>query len=133
MKITYIEKFGKIFSEYTRVKLAYLFGSFIKSQFFNDIDIGIVLEDEKEAYEDLKFGLKIGRILEKSINFKYPIDVKILNHAPIYFQYNVIKTGEVIFSKNEDIRIDYEKKLMGLFLEYQEMYSWFQIQILERG
>jgi len=36
------------------------------------------------------------------------VDVRTLNHAPLSFRLNVIKHGGLVFSRDEDLRSDFE-------------------------
>ncbi|MHA1231582.1 MAG: nucleotidyltransferase domain-containing protein [Candidatus Helarchaeota archaeon] len=125
-------QFIKTISKFDRIILCYIFGSVLKRDNYNDIDIGIVLKNIETPYYDWKYTSQVGLELESSINFSKIIDIKDLNHCPIYFQFNVIKNGELIYYKDEKTRIKYETKIINLYLDYKEMYNWFQTQILER-
>lgn len=54
----------------------------------------------------LKKELELEEILGRKI--KYPVDVRVLNNSPLSFRFNVIRYGEILFSKNEDVRSDFE-------------------------
>ena len=127
-----IKDIKEITTKYEDILLVYIFGSSIFHDTYDDIDIGILLPSSKSKYELSRFSMKLARELEKKIGFISPIDVKILNHTPIYFQYNVIKNGELIYCKSEKIRVQYEKKVVGLYLDYKYTLDWFREQILER-
>ena len=45
----------------------------------------------------MKLFLKVGRELERVIKLRKRIDVKILTHAPIAFQYEVINRVKLFF------------------------------------
>ncbi len=84
------------------ILFSYIHGSFLEND-FRDIDIAIYLKDEKNA---LQYELKIEREIEDITDF--PVDVRILNRAPLSFRFNVIKNGTLLFSRDEKIRCDFE-------------------------
>lgn len=84
------------------VLFTYIYGSFTEGG-FRDIDIAVYLNDEEDS---LSYELTMEGKLENAIGF--PTDVRILNHAPLSFRFNVIKNGFLLFSRNENIRCDFE-------------------------
>ena len=123
-----------VLNRFQEIEFAYLFGSFIdiERDVFRDIDVAIYVSSVSpfSAYEKMKFSLKIGRELEKVIRPRYEFDVKILNYAPILFQYEVIKTGKVVFSRDEVDRIRYEAKVISSYLDYKETSDWLDSEFL---
>jgi hypothetical protein len=79
-------------SEYDEITVVYLFGSFVTGEFFSDIDIGIVTK--VNPVKALKFELDLEIRLEKIVGC--PVDVRVLNYAPLSFCQNVIRQGTVI-------------------------------------
>jgi len=123
-----IEKVLKGFKE---IEFAYCFGSFLDKETFNDIDIALYIRDIS-PYEGLKLSLKVGRELERVIKPRKRIDVKILTHAPIALQYEVIKKGEVIFSKNDTMRKRYEAEVLSSYLDYKATSDWLDRKFLAK-
>jgi len=113
-----------VMSEFPEIELGYVFGSFLKGN-FRDIDIAILLSKKLEPYESMKFAMKVGRFLEKSLDYKYEFDIKILNSSPGHFRYQVIKTGLSIFFRNNINRIRYEADVTSDYLDYKETLDWF--------
>jgi len=95
-KITYLLKRRE------EVVFSYIYGSFTEGD-FRDIDIAVYLRDEEKS---LPYELNMERRIEDAIGF--PADVRILNHAPLCFRFNVIKNGSLLFSRNDKIRCDFE-------------------------
>ncbi len=115
------------------IELAYIFGSFIKEKISHDIDIAVLIKNSKILPAD-EFHLRarIGRILERSIGYKKEVDVKILNHSPLSFQFEVIHTGILIMVRNEIVRIRYECQLLSQYLDFQEVERFHNKAILTR-
>jgi len=128
----FIQSIIETVSKYEKIVLCYIFGSSIKSDEYNDIDLGILLSNSSPIYDITKFSMEIGRLVEKSLNFQKVIDVKILNHSPIYFQFEVISKGVLVYLKSEKERITYEKGVISSHLDYKDTFDWFNTQIIER-
>ena len=124
--ITLREQISKIID----IQLCYIFGSAIKSQQFNDIDVGIVVSNPQSSYQDLKLAMSVARELEKKLKFRWEFDVKVLNHAPIYFQFEVVKQGLLLYCRNETERISYEENVINSYLDFRDTLDWFNIQVL---
>ncbi len=84
---------------------AYIFGSFARGEAFSDIDIGTYVKGGL-----VKSSLEIEFEMEEKIEdlTGYPVDVRVLNHAPVSFIFQVVKDGLLIKDKDPDIRSDFE-------------------------
>lgn len=102
------------FQQYDEIFAVYIFGSFISERHFSDIDIGIITA--MDLSKPLDFELKLENRLEKLI--KYPVDVRILNRAPISFSQNVFRTGRVIIDKNPNMRADFEGRILKQYFDF---------------
>jgi len=102
------------FQQYDEIFSVYIFGSFISKRHFSDIDIGIITD--MDLNKTLDFELKLENRLEKLI--KYPVDVRILNQAPISFSQNVFRAGRVIIDKNPNMRADFEGRILKQYFDF---------------
>ena len=112
------EVIGKIASFLTRqsqIVFAFLFGSFLTDNVFRDIDIGIFVERLSPA-EFLAFEINLACRLEKELNFTYPLEVKIINAAPIAFAFQVIR-GKLLFSRDDELLTDYMEATAHRYLD----------------
>ncbi len=107
------------------VIVAYLHGSYLlrPNSEHNDIDIGVIL-DERKAFIAMEEEIKLSSFLEEALEIS-PIDVKVLNSAPKFFQYKVIKDGRAIFCRNELKRIEYEVKLTNEYFDLKPMLDYY--------
>lgn len=126
-----IEKVGSFFSVRKDVVFAYLFGSCITGETFRDMDIAVFLKEAPTMPLKLEISLsnEIWQFLGKP---KFEVDVKVLNSAPVYFQYEVIKTGRIIYSKDEAERIEYEATEASEYLDYKPTLEFFDQELLAR-
>ena len=101
------------FSKRDDVAFAYIFGSFSEGNSFRDIDIAAYLleyNEESVPESDLSFAL--------SKATGYPVEVMILNRAPVSFQLSVLKKGVLLVSKSEDFRTDFIDDVGRRYREY---------------
>ena len=115
------------------VRLAYVIGSFLRSDSFRDVDLAVLLQDQERSPDYLfQRAMQIGLSVERALQPRYPCDVRILNHAPIEFQYQAIKSGQCIWTRSDDERILYEAEAISTYLDYQESIHWFDQRLLAR-
>lgn len=67
------------------VNTAYIFGSFLEKEDFNDIDAALLPSECLDPYKSLKFSLKAVGKLERRIKPRLEFDVKILSNSLIEF------------------------------------------------
>ena len=123
----------RILSQFEEIDASYVFGSFPKTDRFNDIDVALLVSNELTPYEKLKFELKVAGELERNIKPRVEFDVKILNYSPIYFQYEVVKNGVAAYVKDQDKRVEYEAHLISDYLDLKEMYDFIDKEYLARA
>ncbi|HMB46174.1 MAG TPA: nucleotidyltransferase domain-containing protein [Candidatus Methanoperedens sp.] len=100
----------------TEVGFAFLHGSFLKERSFHDIDIAVFICEDGIPENLFEYELSLSSILEGRV--RLPMDVKILNHAPIAFRYEVTR-GEVIFSRDEEARFRFVENTWNEYLDYK--------------
>ena len=103
-----------LFEQHDEILTVYIFGSFISARYFSDIDIGIIAAIDLS--KPLEFELELENRLEKVI--KYPVDVRILNQAPLSFAQNVFRSGRVIIDKNPNLRADFEGRILKQYFDF---------------
>ena len=109
-----VQIFSYLTQHYEEVVAAYLFGSFVKSESFSDIDTGLIMRSEPD--QPLNFELTLENQLEKIV--KYPVDVRILNKAPLAFSQNVFRTGRVILDRDPNFRADLQGKILKEYFDF---------------
>ncbi|MCK9564488.1 MAG: nucleotidyltransferase domain-containing protein [Methanothrix sp.] len=122
-----------ILDGFEEINLAYVFGSFLERDDFHDIDVAIHLCKEQSPYQRFKLASKVARNLEKGILPRVDFDVRILNYAPAYFQYEVISKGIVVLERDREKRVDYEAHLISEYLDLKYMYDLFDQAFLARA
>lgn len=93
------------------VMLAYLYGSVAEGYALptSDVDVALVLAPGHglSAYQRLRLELEIAGELEARCGW-VPMDVRSLNDAPLMAQGQVVTEGILVYSRDEDFRVDYE-------------------------
>jgi len=109
------------------VMLAYLYGSTADGSRlpFSDVDIALVLEPNcpLSAYERMKLELDIAAEIERLCDIR-EADVRSIDAAPLTVQGMVVSEGPLLYSRDEEFRIQYEvhtRKLYFDFLPVKEM------------
>ncbi len=97
------------------VSFAYLHGSFGIIP-FRDIDIGAYCIIAEDAIFD--FELEMSSELE--IACGYTVDFKIINYAPIGFQFSGINEGILIFERDRAFRLDFLEDVGLKYMDYFE-------------
>jgi uncharacterized protein len=82
----------------------YVFGSFARGEDFSDLDIGILMG--RDVMQPLEFELKLEAGLGKAL--RYPVDVRILDSAPLSFQFAVVRDGRLVVDLEPNRRASFE-------------------------
>lgn len=111
-------KVSDILKAKQNILFAYIFGSFISGDSFKDIDVGIFISGEK-LKSPLNLELQMEGELEDAIHL--PVDVRIINKAPLSFIYNILKGGKVILDNNRSLRADFEGLVYKKYFDFQHL------------
>src|SRR5215472_8702579 len=104
------------------VNAAYLAGSLSTRTSFghlSDVDIAILLMEQIKADQFLDYQLYFFSELAKRLESD-SIDVVILNQASLLLKLQVIKYGQILFSRNEKRRISFETKAVMDYLDFKK-------------
>jgi predicted nucleotidyltransferase len=108
---------------YQNISFVYLFGSFNNFGHFSDIDLAIFTKTQVK--KPLEFEIALEAELERICN--YPIDVRIINKAPLSFCYSVIRNGKLILDREQNLRADFEGNILKQYFDF----STFRCRYLE--
>jgi predicted nucleotidyltransferase len=100
------------------IKFAYLFGSFLYDTSFRDIDVAVYVDEAKLPQEVNSYTMELSQGL--SLLTSFPVEVQVMNHAPLGFKHSVLKHGQLLFSKDEKLRSDL---IEAVSLEYMDFYE----------
>jgi len=82
------------------VLFAYVHGGFVEMEVFRDIDVAVWIKNPEDAFN---YEVDLSAKLEASL--KAPIDLHVLNEAPLSFKHHAFTRGKLLFSKDEETRI----------------------------
>ena len=112
--------------KHDKISFAYLHGSFGILP-FKDIDIA--------AYclipEDIVFDFEIEMSSELEISSGYPVDFKVINFAPIGFQFSVINEGSLLFERDKAIRFSFLEDVGLRYMDYFEFSKSYFKELME--
>jgi predicted nucleotidyltransferase len=89
-KTKLISKLKKLLAKDERVKKAWIFGSFTRSNSFRDIDVAIQTKSELDFKEYLYFNADI------ELELGVPVDLVEIANAPVSLRENILKNGLLI-------------------------------------
>src|ERR1700694_1018649 len=115
------------------VNAAYLAGSLSNRTSFGhltDVDIAILLMEQIKSDQFLDYQLYFFSELAKRLESD-TIDVVILNQASMLLKLQVIKYGQILFSRDEKQRVSFETKAVMDYLDFKK-YDEIQNQALSR-
>jgi len=108
-----ISRITGILKNRKEVAFAYIFGSFVEGEPFHDVDVGLYLsETPKERFNESS--LILSQNLSRELEI--PVDVRILNLAPLSFLYHVIR-GKFIIEKDEETRVRVVEQTIQRYLD----------------
>jgi len=118
-----IEELNKVLTEVLaereEIIVSYLYGSVLYSDFYEDIDIGLLISDSFKP--KLMYEAKIAGKLEKKLRNTFgeikPLDIRILNDKPLRFLFSMLKNSKIIYSSDESERVQFEAKIMKEYLD----------------
>lgn len=106
--------------ERDEILFAYIFGSFLKTDNYHDIDIALFISERflKNNSGKFPFGYEsfISGSIIKVINMD-KIDVVLLNNAPLLITNRIINNGELLFEKDRFKRIAFENYYRKQFID----------------
>ncbi len=103
-----------LLSHHQDVVAAYVFGSFVTEDAFSDIDIGVLVK--KDVAKTVDFEITLEGKLEAAISI--PIDVRLLNHAPLAFCQNIFRSARVILDRDANFRSDFEGQVLKQYFDF---------------
>jgi uncharacterized protein YutE (UPF0331/DUF86 family)/predicted nucleotidyltransferase len=107
-----------------KVKLAYIFGSY-GTKYQNtdsDLDLAVLFDDPPDMSEQMELAARLELELEKYNN----IDLINLNNVKLAFKYEVVKSGELIYSRDEIETAEFKEEVLKFGPEAEEIKYKFQ-------
>ncbi|MCD6139091.1 MAG: nucleotidyltransferase domain-containing protein [Deltaproteobacteria bacterium] len=124
VKTSLLRLASDVFGKYP-VLFAYLYGSYATGLVhpFSDLDIGIYVEKmARREYLSLEIALSLE--IDEKLGDGTESEVRIINELPLVVTGRILTEGILIFSRDEDVRVDFETSVRGAYFDF--------IQVLHR-
>ena len=99
------------------VEFAWLHGSFLAPGGFHDVDVGVHLHGEADVRS--RRALDLGLRLDRDTGF--PVDVRVLNDAPVTFLFHVFRGGRLLLSRNDECLADLMERTVREYLDMEPL------------
>jgi predicted nucleotidyltransferase len=129
MKLEKIKNaFKEILSKEKEIIATYLYGSASYSEFYEDIDIGLLIDERfKPNYMyEVKIAGKLEKRFKDTIGIYKSIDVRILNGKPLRFLFSILKNSTLIYSVDDLKRVQFEAKIMKEYLDFKPHSEFYE-------
>ena len=102
------------------ISFAYIFGSFVKTEHYHDIDVAVYITDgfNKDDMKKFPYGYEstiAGAIMHLLHTDK--IDLVVLNNAPLLITNRIINKGKLLFDKDKFKRVAFENNNRKMFID----------------
>lgn len=99
------------------LEFAWLHGSFLAAGKFHDIDVGV--------YLDAPAGVRFRRALDLAVRLDretgFPVDVRVLNDAPVTFLFHVFREGSLLLSRNDERLAELMERTVREYLDMEPL------------
>ncbi len=110
-------KITHILQHRTEIRFAFLYGSAAEDRPFRDVDIALFVDRATVLPEnDWDYACDVADELEKVV--PYPVDVRVINHAPLSFRYQVSR-GTPLFVRDRPALFCFLERTWDLFFDFQ--------------
>jgi len=111
----------RVFANHPEVIVAYVFGSFLKSKIFNDVDVGLLLEENFKP--DALYEARLAGQFEKELGESF--DIRILNARSLRFLFYILKDARVVYVRDEQHRIRFEQRVLTQYMDFKLYHDLF--------
>ncbi|MFZ5650679.1 MAG: type VII toxin-antitoxin system MntA family adenylyltransferase antitoxin [Bacillota bacterium] len=108
---------AEIFSSYPEIIAVYLFGSCLeKKECARDMDLAVLLKQPVKSQVDIY--MRLYPHLAQSLAPMEP-DLLFLHSASLPVRFEAVSTGEVIYSRDDERRTDFEYIVSGEYMDFK--------------
>jgi predicted nucleotidyltransferase len=113
-----IDKLRELLQGVEGISFAYVYGSFLKRELFRDVDVAVWIEEGEDPFE---YEVDLSSRIEADL--EVPIDIHVLDEAPITFKYAVFTEGRLLFSRDERIRMEVVDETIRQYMDLRMLRS----------
>lgn len=110
---------------------AYVHGSFTAGAPFGDVDVALLFRDDLVPERPLPYELTLEERLEQALGL--PVDVRLLNGAPLSFSYQVIKAGRPIAVADDEARVRFQARVWAAYADFAPFRRRYLREVLGLG
>ena len=115
-----VERIIRYFKSTAEVSTLYIFGSLGKGKKTSESDIDVAVLIDESKLKRKNFELLKRKYYAASPTFSMrPVDIVILNTAPPFLKYQVLKTGRIFFERNRTLRVRFTERAITEYLDYK--------------
>jgi predicted nucleotidyltransferase len=116
-------KIRKLLFSKPEISFAYIFGSFVQTDHYHDIDLAVYLAENfnKNDMKIFPYGYESLLVSEINLLVRKEIDLVVMNNAEITIQQRIINKGILLFSKDELKRVLYENNIRKLYIDAEPL------------
>jgi predicted nucleotidyltransferase len=111
-----IQQLSDLLRNRPEILFALVHGSFLAGGLFRDVDLALYLEPgaiQREAFRD--YELEHG--VRWSADLGLPVDVRLLNDAPVSFRYHALR-GVVLFVQDEELLDEFRARTWDEYCDF---------------
>jgi len=114
------------------VLFAYLYGSYAEGAVhpFSDLDIA-VYSAEASVSGNLRLELSLALEIDATLGEGIETEVRVINHLPMVVKGRIITEGELIYSRNDELRVDFETSVRKQYFDFLPALAAYQDRYLE--
>jgi predicted nucleotidyltransferase len=113
-----LDELRRILEGAKSISFAYVHGSFIKRELFRDVDVAIWVEGHEAPF---KHEVDLSSRIE--VDLKVPVDIHVLNEAPVTFKHAVFTEWRLLFSRDERARIEVVDETIRQYIDLRMLRS----------
>ncbi len=111
----------RVFMDHPEISVAYVFGSFLKSKIYNDVDIGLLLQENFQT--DALYEARLAGQFEKELEGSF--DIRILNNRSLRFLFHILQDAKLAFVRDEAHRIRFEQRVLTQYMDLKPYHDLF--------
>lgn len=133
MEITFLEnhRFEAVLRKYG-VSVCYLFGSQAAGEAYHDsdVDLAVLLKDYKPAVHHLDYVAALEEELQQLSSRKVQV-ICLQAVRDIALKFEIISSGRVLYSEDEDFRTDFEDVVIRDYLDFKPVLDLYYRELEE--
>jgi len=122
-----LKALGRELAKNRKVLFAYVYGSVLKRRDARDVDLAVYLKSPSDSWKEAQ---RLAVRLEKSLSYKYKLDVHSLNGAVPSFAFEVISSGRLLWERSKEDRRTWEAHTLSLYQDIKPMLDFHDRRFL---